>query len=189
MVRHTTLAKRLGCSEVTVRRAIRRLVAAGHIIKGHAVRPTKGGYLCVYRVRTDVIYRTASPRRRAEWAANRAQDDHLRTTTKQACDAGLGQRKGGESKAYRYKYSNKYRRGAHRSTRVTVKDLLTYARILGISDSQRGYLTLLANKYGVYDAWDALLIALESGQARNPVSYAWGVLRKWYPEQRKEAMA
>lgn len=191
MVRHATLAKRLKCSERTIRRTIDQLVESGHIIKSHAVRPTKGGYLCVYQVRTDVIYRTASPRRRAEWAINRAESDHLRSTRKQAQDAGLKGPRGGERKTYQYKDSNKYRRKPARESidrQLSIEDFLAYARIAGISDSQRGFLRLLASKFGVYDAWEAFKIALESGRARNPVMYAWGVIRKWYPDQRKGAV-
>ena len=56
VVRHRVLADKLGCSESTVKRAAswkRACPEAPHR------RPSKGGFLC-YRVRTDVIYRTAS---------------------------------------------------------------------------------------------------------------------------------
>lgn len=178
VVRHAVLADRLGCSESTVKRAVRELSETGHILKEHIRRPTKGGFLCAYRVRTDVIYRVASFARQA--------NDLLPAGCEMALHRHLEVEK--EAVSEEKQNSDRYRRKAHSSInpRLSIKDLLTYARIIGIDNSQRGYLALLARKYGVYDAWEALRIAIESGRALNPVAYAWGIARKWY---RKEALA
>src|SRR5690606_41629490 len=65
VIKHKTVAAYLGCSESSVRRSINRLVKQGHIIRSYVSRP-RGGLLCAYFVRTDVIYRRASTFRRAK---------------------------------------------------------------------------------------------------------------------------
>lgn len=178
VVRHGVLADKLGCSESTIKRAVRELVAEGHLLREH-MRRTRGGYLCVYRARLDVIYRTASTLRRA--------GDLLPNGSELALQAL--QRSESETVSQASRKGSKYRRTVHESIypRASLKDLLMYADVLGIPASQRSYLALLARRFGVYDAWHALVIALRSGQARNPVAYAWGVIRRWYPQRKKVA--
>lgn len=181
VVRHRVLADKLGCSESTVKRVVRELEAEGHILKQHIRRPSKGGFLCCYRVRTDVIYRTASFARQA--------DDLLPTGSEIAIQGHLRQRKKVVSRGLD-KNSNESSRNGSIHRRASMKDLMLMARVVGIEDSQRGYLWQAARKYGVYEAWEALREAVNAGYPRDRLTrIVWGILRKWYPDQRKEAMA
>src|SRR5690625_1288419 len=110
VIRHEVLAEMIGCSESSVRRAVTKLVQAGHIMRTYITRTTKGGRLCVYKVRTDVIYRAASLLRRASQAI-----EQLQNASKPAPGGRSEAPKGRARKGFRSKNNNKYRRKRNRS--------------------------------------------------------------------------
>lgn len=63
--------------------------------------------------------------------------------------------------------------------------LLQTARLLGVDDAQRGYLRGAALRYGVYEAWRALEIAVQQGRyaVRDLVRIVWGILKQWHQKE------
>lgn len=174
VVKHRTLADRLGCSESTVRRALDRLEAAGHIKRDHMARE-RGGVLCVYWVRVDVIYRRASIFRRA-----RAKSEQLVGNRKRLCDAPYEPQDVPRGRPIQ---SNKRYRRARRVDPKMLKGLMTVAQSVGVDDRQRGWLKGAALRYGVKEAWNALIIAAKDGYSTEKlVHVTWGVLKNQYPE-------
>lgn len=173
-IRHKILAKKLGVSESTARRAVDRMVAAGHILRTHITRP-RGGYICVYKVDTNVIYRKASTFRRA-----RRKIEQVERERKADHNGHLGHNDGtgGNAKSK----SNLNTKRAARSDEGLLKGLLTVARAMGIDDVQRGYLRGAALRYGVRQAWWALEKAVTSGyRLADLVRVTWGILKNQYP--------
>lgn len=170
VIRHEVFADLIGCSVSTIRRAINALVESGHIIRTHTPRPTRGGYLCVYHVRTDVIYRVASLVRRATRAI-----EQLTNTRKPAPQAVTRPPQSSASKDLKVnkdKY-NRHKDGHHLS------HLLLVAKTAGIDDKQRGFLRAAAMRYGVKRAWQALQMAFERGYPRpDLVKVTWGILKQ-----------
>src|SRR5690625_194152 len=182
VLKNATLADRLNCSESTARRTIKELVDAGHLIKVQVPKPG-GGFLNAYDVDTNIIYRTSSFLRRV-----RKQVEHASTMRKANGDAGSGCRCGGGSKGFKSKNNNKYKRKRNRSVdNGDWQALMSVARAAGVDDSQRGYLGIAARRYGVKEAWEALVIAFERGyRVRDLVRVTWGILKRWH---NKEAIA
>lgn len=176
VIRHHVFAKKLGCSESTIKRAIRRLVESGHIMRAYMLRPSQGGYLCAYRVRTDVIYRMASTMRRL--------NDLLPTGCEQALQGPLRDAGVRESRIS-IKNNNKCRR--KRTVFVDkklLKGFLSVARAAGASAKQQSYLLGAAYRYGVRETWDALLIALECDYPLDKIDrITWGILKRWFPKE------
>lgn len=189
VIRHRELARRLGVSVATVRRAIDAMVAAGHIVRTYISRPC-GGRLAVYRVQLDVVYRRASTFRRARRAVETARGEHFVSGRNGRHDGACGNPAAGGVEA-KTKNNNQYNRRAGRPSvdRVDTDDLelmLHQARLLGIDDHQRGWLRGAALRYGVMETWTALQIAYESGRycISDLVRVTWGILRR----KREEVM-
>lgn len=177
VIRHKTVAARLGVSESTARRRINELVKMGHIIRTHVPRPSKGGVLCAYRVNTNVIYRRSSMMRQARERIEQVANNHKRRN-----DGGSG-RVENVGIARSSKYNNRYKRKARPSiNRKELKGLMEVAKMLQVDDKQRGYLKGAALKYGVQEAWNAFVIAVEGGYALpDLVRVTWGILKKQHP--------
>lgn len=179
IIKHETVAARLGCSESTARRRINELIKAGHIIRTYVPRPTKGGHLCAYWVRTDVIYRRASMMRQA-----REKIEQVRARCKRRNNEGLSNAESNGRKTLHTKYNDKDKRARRSINRDELKALMTVAQSVGIDDKQRGYLRGAAIRYGVREAWNALIIAFEDGYPiRDLVRITWGILKKQYPQE------
>lgn len=181
VIKHKTVAAYLGCSESSVRRSINRLVKQGHIIRTYVSRP-RGGLLCAYFVRTDVIYRRASTFRRAKMKIEQvARAQKLRSQGRFGrISAGVGRVKNNK------RMDNK--RSAHPSIdfekeRRLLDGLMKTAKVMGIDDTQRGFLRSAARRFGVVEAWTALKIAYESGYLLpDLVKVTWGILKRQYPQ-------
>lgn len=174
VMRHKTLAAKLGCSESTARRAVERMVRAGHILRTYIPRE-RGGVLCAYRVNRHMIYRRAGLFRKA-----RRKIEQVASTRKTHDEAILGHSPGPGGETI-YKNNKKNKRRARIDHRL-LNGLLLTARTAGVDDIQRGYLRAAAMRYGVEEAWRALQIAVESGYAlRDVVRVTWGILKKQYP--------
>lgn len=182
VIRHRVLADKIGVSESTVRRAVKDMVEAGHITRGYIKRPSRGGHLCMYRVNLDVIYRKGSFFRQAK-----AKFDQLQNDRNDDDKGGPGASGGSGGEALLKNNDNN--KLPHDPSPVNSVDkqamsaLLQTARLLGIDDRQRGYLRGAALRYGVYEAWRALEIAVQEGRYRicDLSRIVWGILRKWYP--------
>lgn len=180
VMKHSTLARRLGCSESSARRSVDRLVQSGHLLRTYLSRP-RGGRLCVYWVHPDVIYRRASTPRRAK-----EKIEQLVTTCKRRSRGRLRRipDPGGESL-----YPNRDNKRPARRSLLGERDkellggLMEVAKTVGIDDRQRGFLRSAALKYGVREAWRALQIAVDGGYMLSDlVKVTWGILRRQYPE-------
>lgn len=175
-IRHHVFAKKLGCSESTIKRSVRRLVESGHIVRAYLLRPSKGGYLCAYRVRTDVIYRMASTMRRL--------NDLLPTGCEQALQGPLRGSKGGERRTTNKNNNNYKRKRTGLVDKKLLKGFLSVARAAGASAKQQSYLLGAAYRYGVRETWDALLIALECDYPLDKIDrITWGILKRWFPKE------
>jgi len=181
VVKHKTLAKKLNCSESSVRRSIERLVKQGHIIRTYISRD-RGGRLCAYYVDTEIIYRQASLWRRAK-----AKIEQVLTERKVGDDGTSGSPQSTRSKDIKHKEIDNKR--SARPSLVGERDqgllagLMEVAKAVGIDDRQRGFLRSAALKYGVREAWRALQIAFDGGyRIADLVKVTWGILRRQYPE-------
>ena len=179
VIRHKVLATYLKCSESSIRRSIYRLVEQGHIIRTYVDRP-RGGKLCAYYVRPDVIYRHASFARRAKRKIEQVLKLKKRPSQGHS-DATSPQRE-------RITQSNDNKRSARPSLppeedSKLMDGLMKTAKVIGVDDQQRGFLRLAALRYGVREAWRALQIAYEHGyRIADLVRVAWGILKRQYPE-------
>lgn len=181
VIRHGELARRLGVSESTVRRAIEAMVEAGHIIRTYVDRP-RGGKLAAYKVNLHVEYKMASTFRRA-----RAAIDQVVGRDKGDDDGPLGGSSSGGTEATpqiknnrNYNSRSRVNPSVDHVDRTELNALLYTARLLGIDDRQRGWLRGAALKYGVTQAWQALQIAVQSGRYRvaDLVRVTWGILKR-----------
>lgn len=188
MIRHRELARRLGMSVSTVRRAIDELVADGHIVRTYVPRP-RGGRLAVYRVRLDVVYRRASLLRLAQCALDVAAEQS-RSARKRRRDADRSRVEPRGAEAPPQHNENHNRPGQHPSVdvvdRLGLEVMLAQARMLGVDDTQRGWLRLAAAKYGVRRTWEMFLILAQRGRYRpnDLARVTWGALKR----QRGEVM-
>lgn len=188
MIRHRELARRLGMSVSTVRRAIDELVAAGHIIRAHVPRP-RGGRLAVYRVRLDVVYRRASLLRLAQCALDAAAEQ-LRGARNRRRDADRSRVSPRGAEAPPQHNENHNRPGQHPSVdvvdRLGLEVMLDQARMLGVDDTQRGWLRLAAARFGVRRTWEVFLLVARRGRYRpnDLARLTWHILKR----QREEVM-
>mgnify|MGYP000863139890 CR=1 FL=1 len=187
VIRHEELARITGWSVSSVRRSIKELVEDGHIIRTHITRDERGGVLCAYWVRTDVVFRKASLFRRAKRAI-----EQVRSVEESRHDAGSDGSSPGGTEASPHRNNDNYNRSrVHSSVKSVDKQaldaLLHTARLLGIDDRQRGWLRGAALKYGVTQAWQALQIAVQSGRYRvaDLVRVTWGILKRQQHQQRE----
>lgn len=184
VVKHQTLVQKLGRSESTIRRAIRRLVKSGHLLRTYVNRD-RGGRLCAYWVRPDVVYQKASIFQRAKAKIDQLRHQ-LETAPKPPSEASLKVESGQPSIRLKSNKRNN-KRSAHPSIDSKEVDmlpgLLQTAKAIGVDDQQRGFLRLAALRYGVREAWRALQIAYEHGYAlADLVRVTWGILKRQYPE-------
>lgn len=179
VMKHKTLAKRLECSESTVRRSIDRLVEQGHIRRTYLTRP-RGGVLCVYYVRTDVTYRRSSTFRRAK-----AKIEQVTSACKRRGD-GLfmdAKRRGVTRVNINDDNKRSSRPSIDEKDRRLLEGLMQTAKAVGIDDRQRGFLKGAAMRYGVTEAWRALQIAYEGNyRIADLVRVTWGILKRQYPQ-------
>src|SRR5690606_972140 len=139
-------------------------------------RPSQGGYLCAYRVRTDVIYRMASTMRRL--------NDLLPTGCEQALQGPLRDAGVRESRISIQKNNKCRRKRTVFVDKKLLKGFMSVARAAGVSVKQQSYLLGAAYRYGVCEAWEALLIALDGNYPLNKVDrITWGILKRWFPEE------